>query len=316
MKGRRWVYRKAQLRPLAKGSHPTDDHVDPMAKAIEQATADFAANQDLSQLEADLNDTHIDFNALGIALQAAIAPMIAKLIGLGATTAAADVFNFALPNPLAVDAAGRYTAHLVTEINAETRAAIQGVILRGFEEGLHPYSQARLLRSVIGLTSSQAQAAQTFRQAQLDAGTDPSRADELYTKYSGQLLRQRANLIARTETIRASAIGQRGLWNAAVANGYLDPAATIKVWSAANDERVCSICDDLDQQESTIDGGYGEVDAPPAHPGCRCSEILRFPSRSGAAGNPNDGTDAEQQDFSDQVDSSISVQTDDAISTE
>jgi len=180
---RRWVYRKAQLRPLAKGEHPTDPYVDPLANEIRQVTQDFQDGLSPEQLALDLGgDSGIDLKALSLALQAAIAPMIARLIGLGATTAATDLFNFALPNPLAVEAAARYTAYLVTEINAETRAAIQGVILRGFSNGLHPYAQGRLLRALIGLTNAQTQAAQNFLQAQLDAGMDPARAEALALK--------------------------------------------------------------------------------------------------------------------------------------
>ena len=91
----------------------------------------------------------------------------------------------------------------------------------------------------------------------------------------------RADLVARTETIRAA--------NAGAIASYKQAGITKKVWIA--DDDACPYCagldgtvigiDDnfLDQGETyqpdgaqkPMDTSYDDVDAPPAHPNCRCA---------------------------------------------
>lgn len=74
----------------------------------------------------------------------------------------------------------------------------------------------------------------------------------------------RARVLARTETIRA--------YNEAQLNSYEQLGAMgVKVeaeWSAAEDDRVCSLCEPLDGVVMSIDEARGSI---PRHPNCRCS---------------------------------------------
>ncbi len=81
----------------------------------------------------------------------------------------------------------------------------------------------------------------------------------------------RAELIARTETMFAANEGQRQAWDQAVDKGLLDEDSK-RVWIAAGD--ACPECDELDGEETTLDGEYpGDGgDGPPLHPACRCTE--------------------------------------------
>jgi len=73
--------------------------------------------------------------------------------------------------------------------------------------------------------------------------------------------RNRAELIASTETTRAYAEGNR--------IAYRESGVVDKVeWRTANDEKVCPICGPLDGERDVLDGDFGGVGYPPAHPRC------------------------------------------------
>lgn len=87
----------------------------------------------------------------------------------------------------------------------------------------------------------------------------------------------RAQLIARTESMRAAHAGQRIAWQQGVDAGIVPPGAK-RVWIVTDDDRLCPDCADLDGETANIDGeydaGYAWVDGPPLHPQCRCTEGL------------------------------------------
>jgi SPP1 gp7 family putative phage head morphogenesis protein len=82
----------------------------------------------------------------------------------------------------------------------------------------------------------------------------------------------RAELIARTEIMRAVNAGQREAWNQAVDDGLLTGDEQ-RTWIATDDELTCPICNDLDGETIGLDEQYSDgSDGPPAHPRCRCTE--------------------------------------------
>lgn len=225
-------------------------------------------------------------------------------------TVGADMM-FDLQNQRAIDFIDGYVYNLITNISNESKLAIQDILSNAFKEGGHPYQQATLIRDAIGLTRQQAAAASNYR-AMLESG-DPGllsqatqRAladgrwdrsvqnaienetklpqdmiDRMVAQYEARSLKYRAEMIARTETSRASNAGQQEAWDQAVDQGLLDPKTTRKVWIAADD--ACADClaiiDDnedgvpIDEDFDTFDG---PMDGPPAHPNCRCGMALTF----------------------------------------
>ncbi len=83
----------------------------------------------------------------------------------------------------------------------------------------------------------------------------------------------RADMIARTETMWAANEGQQQGWDAAVEAGLLPQNAQV-VWIATASE-ACEICEGLDGATRDLDGEYEDsegADGPPQHPNCRCTE--------------------------------------------
>jgi len=74
----------------------------------------------------------------------------------------------------------------------------------------------------------------------------------------GTMTRYRADMIARTETIRA--------YNEAARNTYKKAGVKKYIWVAAYGERTCPECADRDGNIYDMDDS-----PPPLHPNCRCS---------------------------------------------
>jgi len=115
----------------------------------------------------------------------------------------------------AIEFARRHAGELITEVGRDTRLAVRHIITRGLSEGIPPRRLRLLIEQVIGLRSDQVTALENF----IARGASASQAK----RYAKKLLRDRALLIARTETARAAAYGQQALWMQAASSGLLPP---------------------------------------------------------------------------------------------
>lgn len=88
--------------------------------------------------------------------------------------------------------------------------------------------------------------------------------------------RDRAEMIAVTETTRAFAQAQRIYQDLLAEQGV----KMMRVWNTDNDDLVCPICRPLNGQTENENGKFesikGEIESPPAHVNCRCSVGLRL----------------------------------------
>lgn len=216
--------------------------------------------------------------------------------------------SFNLMNPEAVRFLEAYSMDLIRQTTADVRAAINQVIMRGFQDGVTVADSAREIRSIIGLTARQEMQIQNYRNA-LSGGSQDlrdalSRAlrdgrydrtllraineekaltqaqiDALTQRYRERMLNYRADMVARTETVRAANSGQRETWRQARQQGLL-PDGVLREWEVSGDDRTCDTCDGLDGETAALDEAFaGGYEAPPAHPNCRCTTKLVFPAR-------------------------------------
>lgn len=208
----------------------------------------------------------------------------------------------------AVRWAEQHAAELVTSITAETRAGLRQAISRAFSEGIAPRESAKIIQDIVGLRPDQVDAVLNVRRKLLDAearatatgrtitvkvpgvprgikvppkGLPPERISAVLDKYAKRQLRQRALLIARTETIAASNAGQQLQWAQAVKDGLLR-GNEMQRWVVAFDERLCKVCRALHGQKVALGQPFismnGPVLRPPAHPNCRCAIVLDVPN--------------------------------------
>lgn len=146
-------------------------------------------------------------------------------------------FKFDQTNPAAQDYATRRAGELIQSINETTRDAIRELVESAFEEQFDVDDLADEIEDIIGDSA-------------------------------------RAETIARTETMKASNEGQSQAWGQAVQKGLL-VGDEKKEWITTPDDRLCPICEPLDGQQVGLDEPFDvdgdQVDAPPAHPNCRCT---------------------------------------------
>lgn len=188
---------------------------------------------------------------------------------------------FDVLNPASVSFIRQYEFELIQGLEGETRSGIRQIVLDAFEEGGHPYQQAREIRLLIGLTERQMNAVSNYWDNLLEAGASDSRAETLAMAYYGRLLNHRARTIARTETIRAAGMGREALWRQAVDEGLLDPYASRRQWLVTPDDRLCPVCEAIPDMNPGGVGLFESFKTPngpelqePAHPNCRCSVVL------------------------------------------
>jgi hypothetical protein len=184
---------------------------------------------------------------------------------------AATGYGFGHVNPFAVRWAQERAGLLITEWGASSRESLTALIVQALEDGIPTRQLARLIiEDGIGLTKRQVLAIE-HRRAQLvaDAGVAGGKIDRIIDRYSAQLLRERAETIARTEVTEAYIQGQKASWTDAIDEGLLEPTA-VQRWDATGGcEEICAPLDGQTARmsEEFAPGIYG----PPAHPNCRCN---------------------------------------------
>jgi len=166
--------------------------------------------------------------------------------GVGDVTAAGFGLDFALDNPAVVRWVEGNAGKLITGITSETQKAVVSIVRNGFVEGVPPRAMARQIRRVVGLSERDAGAVDRFWRKLVADRDDVPFADRQANRMRDRLLRNRAETIARTETIRAASQGQLEAWKQAADEGLINPETTRRVWIATEDSRLCPICAVLD----------------------------------------------------------------------
>jgi hypothetical protein len=215
--------------------------------------------------------------------------------------------SFDLINPEAIAFLSTYVMELIKQVSDETRRAIADVVMNAFQYGGHPYEQARTIRNMIGLTQTQSQAVANFRRmleneplaaltrdlrdhrfdatlrmaGRMKGQLSKEQIDKMAQRYYDRYLKYRAEMIARTETIRASAMGQMETWRQAIAQGLL-PQNMKRKWTVTYDDRLCSHCKSIPKlnpggrgMDEQFISDIGAVDGPPLHPHCRCAVVKK-----------------------------------------
>jgi phage portal protein BeeE len=238
--------------------------------------------------QTTLAETLANLDALGERLNGAV-PILREGFLRGGQVAHNDLqargltLRFDLINPHAATWASAHGAELVTQVTEATRAGIRTLIEQAVREGRSPYETAKQIRDQVGLLERQQAAVEAKRAALEAAGVTGDTLEARVGRYAAAQLRQRAETIARTETLTATNQGQQALWGEAVSQGLLDRETTQRIWLATPDE-ILDECEELDGTLAGLDEPFaGGIMAPPAHPNCVCSTALVFESVGAAA---------------------------------
>jgi hypothetical protein len=164
-------------------------------------------------------------------------------------------------------------------LSQEAADAVEQALYDGMVEGWSADEIAQEIRAVIGLNDRQASAVDNYR-AGLEARGDIT-AEEiggLVDNYVEASLDYRAEMIARTESIRSANLGLHDGYEQAIDRGLFPHEAVRRYWQVAIDEATCPVCLAIpDDNEDGVEVGEafetedGPIMDPPVHPNCRCS---------------------------------------------
>ena len=208
---------------------------------------------------------------------------------------------------------------LIREFTAEQLRATSMALVSGVEGGLNPIAQARNFRDSIGLTSTQWTHVANYRAALLRVSTDPeavqnavgralrdkrgdrtvlaaaragkpipaAKVDWLVTRYTERYVKHRAEVIGRTEAMRAVNQGNEEAYRQAIAAGTIRAEQLSREWRTRLDTRERKTHRFLNGQKrgwgETWVTENGELRYPgdPAAPAketiqCRCALLTRI----------------------------------------
>ena len=170
-----------------------------------------------------------------------------------------------------------HASEFVTNVTTTQIEGLRAVVRRAAAlEEMTVDELSRAIRPMVGLTKPQAAANLKYYETLIANGTKKSRALELSKTYAARQHRYRAYNIARTELADAYNQGAYEGTKQAQAAGYM--GRSVAEWSTAEDERTCPYCGALDGKTADLDEGFDLPNGrklPPAHPGCRCSYLIR-----------------------------------------
>jgi uncharacterized protein with gpF-like domain len=242
----------------------------------------------MMDVEGAMNELNWDLIAK-TELQPAVASTLRDVLDSAATFAPLPVVSemaWDILNPLALAWIRDESSRLITNISQETKQAIRETIARGFQEGYGIEKMADPIRDILdkakqnfGLNSRQAAAFDRYRNDLIKRGLPDNKIASLMETYHRRLIKERAELIARTETIKAANEGYRQKIEQAVSEDLIDPLVWEMRWIVTQDEKKCEKCQSMRGKRRPISGVYGEgeyagTDGPPGHPNCRCAEGL------------------------------------------
>ena len=174
-----------------------------------------------------------------------------------------------------------HAAEFVTNVTYTQIEGIRAIVRRAAVlEDMSVDELARAIRPMVGLTKQQSLANLKYYENLRANGMSEKRALDKSIRYAARQHRYRGYNIARTELAFAYNQGSYEGTKQAQAAGLI--GEVVKVWSTADDERVCQICGGLDGQRVAMDDDFDFQTklagrnatirrVPPAHPSCRCA---------------------------------------------
>ena len=168
---------------------------------------------------------------------------------------------FSMENREAVAWARGFVGDRITVINNETRDAIRDAVANRLATNMQPHALAKEIRQHIGLNRPQSQALAAFKDKLTTEGMlSPASVDFAADEYKTRLIKQRAEMIARTESAAAYAEGE--------VQAYQSGGITKVDFDPADD--ACPICMPIiSRNPFTIAESRGFIPFQ-THPNCRC----------------------------------------------
>lgn len=167
---------------------------------------------------------------------------------------------------------------LIRDVSQTTMLTVRQTLQDGWREGLHPRVLARQLRGMTGLTPRQAGAIEKQAAKWQAEGMPAASVHKAVRQLQERAIRQRAETIARTETLAYSNYGAHSAVQQYVRRGVIDENSLVRNWIFTTDSKCCDDCASIPGMNPNGVGlneefqtPFGPLLLPPCHPRCRCS---------------------------------------------
>ena len=173
-------------------------------------------------------------------------------------------FRYNILYPATADTITRYEFNLIQGLGANTREAIRNSLQADSIAGVNPVTTARRFRDTLGLTPAQEKAVRNYRNSlenldkdalnrslrdkrfdrsvltAIDSDTPLTKTqiNSYTTRYRERAIKYRSEVIARTEALRATSIGEYTSLKQAVDEGFIDRDKVKRFWVFTRDKRT------------------------------------------------------------------------------
>lgn len=173
----------------------------------------------------------------------------------------------------------------IKNVNAETIQAINELLRRSFTGELTTTETTAYIKRFIGLDSRRINALINYENALIKDGFNRQDIKRLVEQKRNEYLRERAETIARTESMSASNQGNLATYKDMVDRGIITKDKYWLGWMVTPDDRLCDKCRAMKTKYANIGENFynegakyqGErmfLECPPLHPRCRCTTYL------------------------------------------
>lgn len=174
-------------------------------------------------------------------------------------------------NPEAVSWVETHGLSAIVELSRASQEGVERAITTALREGWDTRRTARIIRSVVGVTRSHADAISRYANKLSDQNISDEVWQRRINRYASAKRSQRASMIARTELSMAANAGQDQLWQIAKREGVLNTSRMKRKLMVAG-VGPCPLCERISQEppvgfEAPFSNGLRH---PPMHPNCRC----------------------------------------------
>jgi len=225
-------------------------------------------------------------------------PYYARSLPIPPAAAKEVAVSFDYLSPNVVTAIRQLETATLAKLEESTRETLRAFVENGLRDGASPASMAKNIRSLFGLSPSQAQEVENFRQAL--SGTNgrsianynlrnrtvdrllakgpltPAQIDRYTELYRQKRIAQNAYTNARTASGDAQKLANRLAWQHAIDTGAVDSARLKRKWIGVNDDRERPSHVAMNNEVAAFDQPYSNGQMVPGFGEYNCRCVERF----------------------------------------
>jgi hypothetical protein len=186
--------------------------------------------------------------------------------------------EFNVLNPRVIDALQTLNTKVVQSLGEDTRQGILDAVRVGLQQGKNPKVIATQVRSMVGISPTQAANAQKFAEKETAKGKTPEQVVRAVQAYEKRAIANTASTVARTASLDAMKEGQRLAWEDAKDKGVVPADAQLtKTWRGVLDTRERPEHIAMEGVTVNADQPYpnGQMNPGDTEYNCRCISIYR-----------------------------------------